>query len=962
MDIEIVLIREALAFVSQNELSSSIIRMNFDGTPNRNRQILICRDMDIGILQYSILYFPVITLDPPQTPPEMAAAIALHVSFVYPPTSDDIREMASKDFLPMENEYKYYSPLYLCAQQGLPFMIEVLRILGIDESSFGSFSHLLTSDIVMDLLWLFYIYDPIYEIKIGEASPYIIMGSSFHTSDPVWNFYSQYVIKDPKFSLNAYMRGPPDKLKFIQELHPMTLLTFNGVINIKKMIQKPPSICVLNQPKYEPQQITSYLTLDNFYDFIKNLGYYNWKLDPNTLPHKISDFFKKIGGYHHDVLQRSRIFSIPKLSDKMILKLNSSQIYEMVSHMSDYELFAWYELYQFNNRLDILQSFWNNHWRKNNWYINFFRHMTNGDSIGITSGEKYKDTLKYTEFLDPVRRVPLIKQNEDIIFSYGRPGNYRSWPMSDLLESIRPIEGTTNSFQFYVPDYNPNITILGESAKYKTSTFPRNRVVKLYRFFSKLGVAIRNPEFNIFRNKINLMLRNVDEYSLEKSKEIKDKFYALNEGQKEQFKSFLAFLIFLLAWIRFWKGPGFSIPYKWKSGMAIRGKDSDNMATNDERDDFIVIEGDWLANFLNVLEEPLNSLIKNLPLVKIVMGNFYVAHPDRQDDIQVRSIKLVDNLALVFSQSLCALQSSDMLISIIQWIKKSCDLDTDSIVEKYSRMRYGRVARIIPEKFELSRHIQVDVQYQGDIHSIHNNLLTEAVDSSDSDDERGPGLDNIPGSSYQELNFIGQEPEVRGGVVRLLTYENQSFNIDIRPLNPILSEDERIDFNNNVNVVLNFIKERLMDFPIVDKTTINTIIRQNDFNIRNIHHLNIVSLTQINNLPPTASTSTNATYFNKTLVRCYTDGKLPGPIEISVEYQRPNIGGSLDNPDRDAENVIKYIIERLKNRSKDIGIMMLNGWIQNETREINSYYHDHPFITKINLKLQQSVYRRRGQI
>lgn len=159
----------------------------------------------------------------------------------------------------------------------------------------------------------------------------------------------------------------------------------------------------------------------------------------------------------------------------------------------------------------------------------------------------------------------------DPIISYGYPGKYRCYQMSELEQTFRVYEDD-GMFHFGVPDYIPNTIdeITGEKAE------------KYFSIESIKQLAELIEPFNNFRSLSKIIEKGLDNNTSGR-KEILRLVKILDKGtnsQKYVVHLYLVWLFLFGMWLRNWKGPGNEWPFNGQDFQDLDVKCDDNTRDN----------------------------------------------------------------------------------------------------------------------------------------------------------------------------------------------------------------------------------------------------------------------------------------------------------------------------------------------------------------------------------------------
>lgn len=175
------------------------------------------------------------------------------------------------------------------------------------------------------------------------------------------------------------------------------------------------------------------------------------------------------------------------------------------------------------------------------------RHCSNDDRINIMTGGP-------REKADP----------EDPVLSYGVPGNYRCYNLSELDGVWREYD---DGFRFAVPDY-----IKGDPMR----DFPVQSIRQLVTLLE--GVVQSQPVFMPMLAAARAGLVQMSNAAA-RIQTLRREYLALPGPEQQQVNQFLAWLFQMGMWMRFWKGPGHPYPHVWKEHGG--GNDRCDLAARD---------------------------------------------------------------------------------------------------------------------------------------------------------------------------------------------------------------------------------------------------------------------------------------------------------------------------------------------------------------------------------------------
>lgn len=598
------------------------------------------------------------------------------------PRFDDLPQIADdivkKKIYHLSNLDGHVSPLFYAAKS-YKTIKNILSYLG-----FGKNAYKMSNILALDILWVCLHYE-IENMEVNFESEII------YPKPKGWvEFARRYATNwNPSYPIEDVVDYPYQSK--LEETPPLNLLSFTSLF--------------ASSTRGSFQLSPSRLFMENFIDD---------KTSNAILDFSISNYSKKIDKYgmyiifnskpkddYWQVVKRLRLYNLVLNRDKNFMKppilgdFSSEEAYHLLNYYTDQEIIEWYEVEPTVSRQDLFDTVYHES-VTSRWSLFRYRFARNKSGYLIDSMEPRK-TLRYTDFVSKSLRYPVINLETMPILSYGKSRVYRSWSCQELIDSV--IQDQYGMFHLMIPD-----------PKLGQTEFSYEMVEALHDYLEQCFAKIHNSLLIELYYKLYLVLNNS---SMIKSRvwivKAKEKLATFTSDQREKIKDYIGYLAFLTMWIRFWKGVDHPLPYQWIGGALGANTVETLGVTTEQRDINVTQQRVYRMNFIDENPE-IYAFLRGIHMSRMAGGDFVLALMENQSEA-VSSTCVEYYLDSMFGENFCSAQMSDIILQTLPLYLHLVDDSLESVTREYSRQHLAREITIVYESIQMTRHVQVHVDF-----------------------------------------------------------------------------------------------------------------------------------------------------------------------------------------------------------------------------------------------------------
>lgn len=424
-----------------------------------------------------------------------------------------------------------------------------------------------------------------------------------------------------------------------------------------KTMRKAPPYSYIDPDDYEELTILKNVNSDNVYTYIDKYGFMSGKPINNYVKFFVNELFRLrfvyVDKHVEEFYQQFDVFNYTSYNH-----INNSYDLNIGPIPTYYELKSWCEksgkrfdwiflrdMLQFYKTREIVEE-----------YEPIGEWGDRNDLFKLIVAESTKRLFRikgnFCQNLDMLNLTTLLPHTEDNptyydpIISYGYPGKYRCYQLSELEQTFR-VYSDDGMFHFRVPDYLPNTIdeITGGPAE---KDFSIESIKQLQELISN--------DFR-FVNLRNIINTGLDTYDNSKNKILS--IVKNLEGQSFQRKYiihlYLMWLFLFGMWLRQWKGPGYDWPFNGLDNEDLEYKC--NIETRDENFRIQMLVHDAILRLANF--ENMNDYISDLPIISY---NFFTKDMIIANEDQSVFTKIEEIINAMNRGEFCLAHGSDIIL------------------------------------------------------------------------------------------------------------------------------------------------------------------------------------------------------------------------------------------------------------------------------------------------------------